>query len=730
MHIRVTNFCRAAMTGALMLALAGYPAPAAEPAPPPVAGETSASIQAGAFNEVFPPGDPLRLILEPVFIGEHSFRQRLSERTGDARQPLGLVLCGGSARAYAHVGVLNELEKRGIHPDFIVANSMGAIVGALYAFGLAPDDIAQLLETVPFESFLDVVLPARGGFISTAKFGSVLTSLLGRTDLSESVIPIIITGEDLTTRRQVWFAEGSIDAIMRGAFAMPAIFEPSRIGDSHIVDGGVAVIVPIEPALRFTDRVIISTALYDREMDFSNPLTVINRAIDIGKTRSGLQAMATSNALVIRNDVEHLSYMQFSDPRAIIARGTESAASLLRSLDATTLERFQTTPSASSIEELQNIRLGMHQRLGRFIASVSAGAQPLPSAPLQMQPVLRLSPPQASSSLDQLELRPRAGLQAVLYRNMVQGSLGYSVMLPPRADGNRDWAADLAVKLFPFKSASLMLGTRLWGSYSGTAVLGHQSQEWEALASISAGFALPRRPLGLHLRGVYAAPLRTGSATWKLQAQAALGPPFMPEFRDESSLMPQLAAPSDAPPIQHAKDETPPARVWWAAQVGAFAEGSSATNPSMGITGQYFLGMRMGLLSPRVRWYGSWSVNGESYAVSGIEGFRGINSLSSTALLQMVNVDLALIPKDFSFDIGEALLVRNVEVWPYFDAVWAAPHSGDTPFLADWAGGLGLSCVFSAFGLAPAYAGMHAGYDANDGLFLALRASGLFPAGK
>ncbi|MDH7484268.1 MAG: hypothetical protein QHH01_06540, partial [Spirochaetales bacterium] len=87
------------MTGALMLALVVPPAFAAQPDPSPAAGERTASIQTGSFNDVFPPEDPLRVILEPVFIGEHSFRQRLSERTGDARQPLGLVLCGGSARA-------------------------------------------------------------------------------------------------------------------------------------------------------------------------------------------------------------------------------------------------------------------------------------------------------------------------------------------------------------------------------------------------------------------------------------------------------------------------------------------------------------------------------------------------------------------------------------------------------------------------------------------------------
>jgi len=109
------------------------------------------------FDLEFPEGDTLRKITEPVFLGKTIFLQRLEERTAARaaagssvpRPPLGLVLCGGSARAYAHIGVLKALEQAGIYPDFIVASSMGAIVGMLYAAGYSPDDIQMLIHAMP-----------------------------------------------------------------------------------------------------------------------------------------------------------------------------------------------------------------------------------------------------------------------------------------------------------------------------------------------------------------------------------------------------------------------------------------------------------------------------------------------------------------------------------------------------------------------------------------------------
>jgi NTE family protein len=67
-----------------------------------------------------------------------AFSSKMEAIKALGREPLGLVLAGGSARAYAYIGMLEVLEERGIYPDFIVANSMGAIIGLLYAAGLSP----------------------------------------------------------------------------------------------------------------------------------------------------------------------------------------------------------------------------------------------------------------------------------------------------------------------------------------------------------------------------------------------------------------------------------------------------------------------------------------------------------------------------------------------------------------------------------------------------------------
>ena len=78
----------------------------------------------------------------PIYEGIEEFQAKIDKiRSEENREPLGLVLCGGSARAFAHIGVLKALENNKITPDFIVANSMGAVIGMLYAYGFSPDKI-------------------------------------------------------------------------------------------------------------------------------------------------------------------------------------------------------------------------------------------------------------------------------------------------------------------------------------------------------------------------------------------------------------------------------------------------------------------------------------------------------------------------------------------------------------------------------------------------------------
>ena len=280
----------------------------------------------GNFDSVFPAFDTVGSILLPFEYGVDGFAEKIERVRKMGREPFGLVLTGGSARAYAHIGVLKVLEQAGIIPDFIVANSMGAVVGMLYAAGFSPDLIQEIIEQIPPERFMSLVLPTHGGFLNAGGFIATVSKIVDGIDLKDTPIPILVVSEDLKTRRQVHFAEGDFAQIMAASFAMPAIFEPALINGHALVDGGSTNLVPVAVAQDFSSRLIVSTTFYDRSISYTNPLSILNRTFDIGKTRAGLQQIQDGNPCIIRNDVEHFSFMEFSNPRAIIRAGEMSAS--------------------------------------------------------------------------------------------------------------------------------------------------------------------------------------------------------------------------------------------------------------------------------------------------------------------------------------------------------------------------------------------------------------------
>ena len=115
----------------------------------------------------------------PITYGDQSFRERILERTRGERDPIGLVLTGGSARALAHLGVLSYLEDEGIVPDFIVSNSMGSIIGLLYAAGLSPDQIIEALTAGDLSSLFTFTLPVEGGLLHPSGLETLVKSVVG-----------------------------------------------------------------------------------------------------------------------------------------------------------------------------------------------------------------------------------------------------------------------------------------------------------------------------------------------------------------------------------------------------------------------------------------------------------------------------------------------------------------------------------------------------------------------
>lgn len=280
-------------------------------------------------------GDNLLLADIPIVYGEESFVRRIAERTGGEREPVGLILSGGSARAFAHIGVLRYMEEHDIVPDFVIGNSMGSIIALLYCAGMSPDQILMAMDNIDLTELFNLRLPLNSGLLDTSMFKSYIKALFPKgKSLEDLDIPIMIVCEDLATKRQVWIAEGDCLDAMMASFAIPIYFNSVRLNDHVLIDGGFANIAPVEIGFKYAPFNIISTTFYNNtDINLSNPLTALNVSIDIGKTRQGMKNIQShpDDSLWVRCDVEGFSYMEFSAADEIAQRGYESAKAAFES---------------------------------------------------------------------------------------------------------------------------------------------------------------------------------------------------------------------------------------------------------------------------------------------------------------------------------------------------------------------------------------------------------------
>ncbi len=264
----------------------------------------------------------------PITYGEDLFRERILERTKGERDPIGLVLTGGSARACAHIGVLQYLEENDIIPDFIVTNSMGSIIGMLYAAGVSPTQIEELLAGIELSNLFDLTIPLRGGLLNPVGFRALLNEIVGSDfQMENTPIPVMVVDDDLVTKREVRITVGNFTDTLIGAFALPAYFDPYEYKGHLLVDGGVISLAPIAAAYEYSDTIILSTTFYDaQEMNLINPITIINVSFDIGKRQNAAREMKEYDSFIwIRCEVEDYSFMAFDKALEMAEKGYNSA---------------------------------------------------------------------------------------------------------------------------------------------------------------------------------------------------------------------------------------------------------------------------------------------------------------------------------------------------------------------------------------------------------------------
>lgn len=181
--------------------------------------------------------------------------------SSSVRPRIGLALGSGSARGWAHIGVIRELEEAGIHPDIVCGTSIGALVGAAYAAG----ELSRLENWVCGLQFTDVVsfadVSLGSGLLKGDRLMQFLRKHLSDHPIEQLALPFAAVATSLQTGSEVWLRSGSTLDAIRASIALPGIFTPVRREGSLLVDGGLSNPIPVSLARAMGADVVIAVDL-------------------------------------------------------------------------------------------------------------------------------------------------------------------------------------------------------------------------------------------------------------------------------------------------------------------------------------------------------------------------------------------------------------------------------------------------------------------------------------
>ncbi|WP_164974444.1 patatin-like phospholipase family protein [Flavobacterium amnicola] len=285
-----------------------------------------------------------------------SFLFSLSSFSQDTikKPKIGLVLSGGGAKGFAHIGVLKEIEKAGIKIDYIGGTSMGAVIGGLYACGYSANELDSIFSGTNFDELIQDFVPRNNKtfyekrndevYALTLPFqklkvavpkayskGLYNYNLLSKLthnqrhirDFSKLSIPFLCVATNLETGEEKIFKEGSLPLVIQASSAFPSLFSPVEIDDKHYLDGGITNNYPVEEVLKMGADIIIGVDVQDdlKKNDKINGITGIFAQMSNYQMLEKMKEKKKLTTIYIKPDIKGFSVISFDKGKEIIKRG-------------------------------------------------------------------------------------------------------------------------------------------------------------------------------------------------------------------------------------------------------------------------------------------------------------------------------------------------------------------------------------------------------------------------
>ena len=311
------------------------------------------------------------LLSHPLSFSQNSDEPKPAEQSLSPTRPrVALVLSGGGARGFAHIGVLRALKKMHIPIDMVVGTSMGAVVGGAYAAGRSAEDLEKTVLNTDWNRVLadrpdrqdldyrrkeeDSIIPTRlefavtksGASLPAAAAGNValenaLTKLLpeGMRDhaVNDLALPFRSIASDLLTGEMVELNDTPLLATMRASLAVPGVFSPVRIKERLVVDGGLVSNLPVETARAMGADIIIAVNVgtpLAKERELRSAIDVATQMLQIlteQNVQRSIKELKTQDIL-IAPELDGMSFLDFGQYARAIKAGEKAAYQLRQQL--------------------------------------------------------------------------------------------------------------------------------------------------------------------------------------------------------------------------------------------------------------------------------------------------------------------------------------------------------------------------------------------------------------
>lgn len=258
---------------------------------------------------------------------------------------IGLVLSGGAARGFAHIGVLDVLQKEGIRIDIVTGTSVGAVMGAIYASGRDTGKMVDEALNANWKKLAPLIDPSllKSGFIKGRKIKDLLAGYVGgNIKFSDLKIPFACVATDIDTGEEVVIDSGSVPDALRASISIPGIFTVVKREGRYLVDGGLTAPVPVNVARDMGADFIIAVNVnpdvtsrmgksYHKRLKGQKEPSIIQ--VMMQSLYITTYAVSRNNLLeadiVIEPDLAHIGAGDFNKADELIEQGRQAAQSVM-----------------------------------------------------------------------------------------------------------------------------------------------------------------------------------------------------------------------------------------------------------------------------------------------------------------------------------------------------------------------------------------------------------------